>query len=94
MEALEFGATALLIDEDTCATNFMIRDARMQALVGKRELLFMNASPSHYLVSHCIASPCMRAGIHAYILQLQPQHRGILLVMWFLLDSQLRRRSP
>lgn len=33
IEALEVGATTLLVDEDTCATNFMIRDARMQALV-------------------------------------------------------------
>ncbi|MBD3224042.1 MAG: ATPase [Caldithrix sp.] len=33
MEALEAGARALLLDEDTSATNFMIRDARMQALV-------------------------------------------------------------
>lgn len=33
VEALEVGATALLIDEDTSATNFMIRDERMQALV-------------------------------------------------------------
>ncbi|PHJ17092.1 atpase [Cystoisospora suis] len=33
MEALELGATTLLVDEDTCATNFMIRDSRMQALV-------------------------------------------------------------
>lgn len=32
-EALEAGATTLLIDEDTAATNFMIRDARMQMLV-------------------------------------------------------------
>ncbi len=32
-EALEVGATALLIDEDTAATNLMIRDRRMQALV-------------------------------------------------------------
>ena len=30
-EALEMGARGLLLDEDTCATNFMIRDARMQA---------------------------------------------------------------
>lgn len=35
MEALEAGATALLVDEDTAATNFMIRDRRMQALVPK-----------------------------------------------------------
>ncbi|MGJ9459267.1 ABC-ATPase domain-containing protein [Oceanobacillus sp. CF4.6] len=33
MEALETGATTLLIDEDTSATNFMIRDHRMQQLV-------------------------------------------------------------
>ena len=35
MEALEMGAKVLLLDEDTSATNFMIRDARMQALVAK-----------------------------------------------------------
>lgn len=33
VEALEAGARCLLLDEDTSATNFMIRDARMQALV-------------------------------------------------------------
>jgi predicted ABC-class ATPase len=27
------GCEALMVDEDTCATNFMIRDARMQELV-------------------------------------------------------------
>lgn len=35
MEALEVGARVLLMDEDTSATNFMIRDERMQALVPK-----------------------------------------------------------
>ncbi len=35
MEALEMGAKLLLIDEDTSATNFLIRDARMQALISK-----------------------------------------------------------
>ena len=34
-EALEAGARTLLVDEDTSATNFMIRDERMQALVAK-----------------------------------------------------------
>lgn len=33
VEALEVGAELLLLDEDTSATNFMVRDARMQALV-------------------------------------------------------------
>src|SRR5690606_257438 len=31
----EVGCRLLLLDEDTCATNLMIRDARMQALVEK-----------------------------------------------------------
>ncbi|UCC91601.1 MAG: ABC-ATPase domain-containing protein, partial [Candidatus Aenigmatarchaeota archaeon] len=35
IESLEAGAQALLIDEDTSATNFMIRDHRMQELVSK-----------------------------------------------------------
>jgi predicted ABC-class ATPase len=35
MEALELGARVLLLDEDTSATNFMIRDRRMQELVAK-----------------------------------------------------------
>lgn len=37
MEALEAGARTLLIDEDTSATNFMIRDERMQELVPKKQ---------------------------------------------------------
>ncbi|MBN2056077.1 ABC-ATPase domain-containing protein, partial [bacterium] len=35
MEALEMGSQLLLIDEDTSATNFMIRDRRIQELVAK-----------------------------------------------------------
>ncbi|RZM79008.1 ABC-ATPase domain-containing protein [Leptolyngbya iicbica] len=37
IEAIEVGATTLLIDEDTSATNFMIRDRRMQALIAKAQ---------------------------------------------------------
>ncbi|MCG6968377.1 MAG: ABC-ATPase domain-containing protein, partial [Gammaproteobacteria bacterium] len=35
IEAFETGAQVLLIDEDTSATNFMIRDERMQSLVAQ-----------------------------------------------------------
>ena len=35
-EALECGCRLLLLDEDTSATNFMIRDARMQQLVSRQ----------------------------------------------------------
>ena len=37
VEAVEMGARLLLLDEDTCATNFLIRDARMQALVAREQ---------------------------------------------------------
>ncbi|NEO36916.1 MAG: ABC-ATPase domain-containing protein [Moorea sp. SIOASIH] len=35
IEALEAGTKLLLVDEDTAATNFMIRDRRMQELIAK-----------------------------------------------------------
>ena len=35
IESIEIGAKVLLIDEDTSATNFMIRDHRMQELISK-----------------------------------------------------------
>ncbi len=35
-EAMESGARVFLLDEDTCATNFMIRDSLMQQLVEKK----------------------------------------------------------
>lgn len=37
IEAIEAGGTLLLMDEDTSATNFMIRDHRMQELVAKEK---------------------------------------------------------
>ncbi len=37
VEALEVGCGCLLIDEDTSATNFMIRDRRMQRLVARAQ---------------------------------------------------------
>lgn len=37
VEAIESGATVLLLDEDTCATNFMVRDLRMETLMRRRE---------------------------------------------------------
>ena len=37
VEALEAGTRCLLVDEDTAATNFMIRDGRMQQLVAREQ---------------------------------------------------------
>ena len=46
VEALEAGATAFLIDEDTAATNFMIRDARMRRLVPSEKRTYYSLSRS------------------------------------------------
>jgi predicted ABC-class ATPase len=37
VEALQMDARVLLMDEDTCAANFMIRDRKMQELVGSED---------------------------------------------------------
>ena len=37
VEAIESGSTLLLIDEDTCATNFMVRDELMQRVVHREK---------------------------------------------------------
>lgn len=37
VEALECGAKTLLMDEDTCATNFMVRDALMSRIVAQKD---------------------------------------------------------
>lgn len=37
VEAVEAGAGALLIDEDTSATNFMVRDALMQSVIAREQ---------------------------------------------------------
>jgi len=59
MEALELGAKVLIFDEDTCATNFMIRDSKMAALVNTEPItpyisrvthLFQEAGVSSILV--------------------------------------------
>ncbi len=50
-ESLEAGAQALLIDEDTSASNFMIRDERMQSLIAKSmSQLLRWSTVSHYFV--------------------------------------------
>ena len=61
IEAIEAGTNVLLMDEDTCATNFMIRDQKMQKLItkddepittfiDKAEYLYLNKGISTILV--------------------------------------------
>ena len=53
MEALESQASLLLIDEDTSATNFMIRDGRMQRLIApeKEPITPFSNKVKHYMTT-------------------------------------------
>lgn len=72
VEALEAGTTALLIDEDTSATNFMIRDEHMaqlvpaepiRPLVDRAEALYQDLGVSTVLVSGGSAAFVGRANL-------------------------------
>lgn len=66
-EALEVGSTCLLLDEDTCATNFMIRDARMQRLVsGNKEPIKPFISRVRGLVAAGVSSIMVVGGCGEY----------------------------
>lgn len=70
IEALEVGARLLLLDEDTCATNLMIRDARMQALVEKAgEPITPFIDRARQLAGHSLMPdrPDERAGVSAIL---------------------------
>lgn len=71
VEALELGADTLLFDEDTCATNFLIKDTRMQRLIKAdpiKPLAFsVRTSPAiltTYLYNGCFVS-CHVGPFHA-----------------------------
>ena len=69
VEALEAGADALLIDEDKAATNFMIRDARMQQLVPRPQesvIPFIDRVRELYL-EHGISSVIVTGGSGDYL---------------------------
>jgi hypothetical protein len=39
IENLEQGTSVMLLDEDTCASNFMIRDSRMRSLIKNEPII-------------------------------------------------------
>lgn len=63
VEAVQAGAKTLLIDEDTCATNFMVRDALMQSVVsGKQEPITPFTLQARELTETCGVSVVLVAG--------------------------------
>ncbi|KAI8820636.1 uncharacterized protein EV422DRAFT_496415 [Fimicolochytrium jonesii] len=68
-EALETGSRGVLLDEDSCATNFLIRDQRMSRLVTREKepiTPFISKIRSLYLEKHC-SSILVIGGCGSYI---------------------------
>ena len=62
-EAIECGSSTLLIDEDTCATNFMVRDELMQKVINKdKEPITPFIERMRYIYEHYGISCILVAG--------------------------------
>jgi len=66
-EALELGATTLLVDEDTSATNFMVRDRRMQELIGCEPITPYIARIRELYEQHGVSSVIVVGGVGDYL---------------------------
>jgi predicted ABC-class ATPase len=69
IEALEVGTRVLLIDEDTSATNFMVRDRRMQELIAKTQepiTPFIDRVRQLY-IQHGVSSVLVIGGVGDYL---------------------------
>lgn len=62
-EAIEMGASALLVDEDVSATNFMARDGRMRALVADESITPLLYRVNGLYNSHGISSVVVVGGV-------------------------------
>jgi predicted ABC-class ATPase len=68
VEAMEVGTGLLLLDEDTSATNFMVRDARMQELVSSENepiTPFLDRVKELF-ESHCVSTVLVMGGCGDY----------------------------
>ena len=67
MEALEQGARVLIFDEDTCATNFMIRDSKMAALVNTEPITPFISRVAHLYKDAHVSSILVVGGAGDYL---------------------------
>ena len=73
LQALELGADTLLFDEDTCATNFLIRDRRMQKLVKADPI-----TPLVYKVRQTFQSVAVSSGsLGLYCVQVRAMYKDL-----------------
>ncbi|RPB20636.1 hypothetical protein L211DRAFT_841564 [Terfezia boudieri ATCC MYA-4762] len=66
-EALELGAKTLLLDEDSCATNLLIRDQRMQALIQAEPITPLVAKAQALYEDHDVSTMIVIGGCGDYL---------------------------
>ena len=69
VEALEMSTSLLLVDEDTSATNFMVRDRRMRLLIGEESepITPFIARVRELYEAHGVSSVIVVGGVGAYL---------------------------
>lgn len=89
-EAIEMGATAMLIDEDVSAANFMARDGRMRALVMDESITPLLYRVNGLFNTHRISSIVVVGGVGDW---LDVPHKVILLDRYVAGDATAKANS-
>lgn len=89
-EAIEMGASALLVDEDVSAANFMARDGRMRALVADESITPLLYRVNGLYQSHRISSIVVVGGVGDW---LDVPNNVILLDKYVALDATKKAES-
>jgi hypothetical protein len=90
VEAIEMGATALLVDEDVSAANFMARDGRMRALVMDESITPLLYRVNGLFNTHGISSVVVVGGVGDW---LDVPHRVILMDKYIAFDATAKANS-
>ena len=89
-EAIEMGATAMLVDEDVSAANFMARDGRMRSLVMDESITPLLYRVNGMYIAHGISSIVVVGGVGDW---LDVPHKVILLDKYVASDATMKANS-
>eukprot|EP00536_Pseudo-nitzschia_multiseries_P016100 jgi/Psemu1/220148/e_gw1.1019.44.1 len=89
-EAIEFGAKALLVDEDISAANFMARDGRMRALVMDESITPLLYRVNGLYNTHGVSSVVVVGGVGDW---LDVPHNVVLLDKYVVFDATEKAAS-
>jgi Predicted ATPase of the ABC class len=90
VEAMELGATAMLVDEDVSAANFMARDGRMRALVMDESITPLLYRVNGLYQTHKISSVVVVGGVGDW---LDVPHNVLLLDKYVARDATKKAQS-